>query len=107
MPQCSFNQTPKQSARKGFIDLVAQDDAAIDLAQAALLIALEEYPDLDIAGCLAHLDLLARQVCATLGVSEPDKLMRLPGEVDPLTAIEAINQVPCTQEQSKSNQTAN
>ncbi len=104
MPEESFNDTPQQSARKGFIDLVAQDDAAIDLAQAALLIALEEYPELDIAGCLAQLDLLARRVCATLGVSEPDKLIRLPGEVDPLIAIEAMNQVLFEQEHFKGNQ---
>ncbi len=72
MPEESLNDTPQQRARKAFIDLVTrEEDAAIDLAQAALLIALEEYPDLDIASCITQLDLLAQRVRSELGLPGP------------------------------------
>lgn len=45
--------------RARFAALMRHDDADIDLAEAALLIAAEEYPDLDLARCLAQLDELA------------------------------------------------
>jgi regulator of sirC expression with transglutaminase-like and TPR domain len=42
-----------------FRHLVSRPDAELDLAQAALLIAEPEYPDLDIPGCLELLDELS------------------------------------------------
>jgi regulator of sirC expression with transglutaminase-like and TPR domain len=45
-----------------FAEEVSRPDGEIDLARAALLIALSEYPDLDIAGYLRRLDELARGV---------------------------------------------
>ena len=46
---------PESASRQRFRTLVAQPEAAIDLAEAALLIACEEYPQLDVAGCRAHI----------------------------------------------------
>jgi hypothetical protein len=82
MPEESLNDTPQQRARKAFIDLIAREDATIDLAQAAFLIALEEYPELDIACYMKQLDLLAGKVRTMLGLAEPDKLTQFPKEMD-------------------------
>jgi regulator of sirC expression with transglutaminase-like and TPR domain len=41
--------------RKLFAELVAQPDEKLDLAEAALLVACEEYPGLDVSGYLARL----------------------------------------------------
>jgi len=46
-------------ARQRLIAMVSKADEAINLAEAALLIAQEEYPDLDIAAYLASLDRMA------------------------------------------------
>ncbi len=94
--------TPQQRARKAFEALCAVgDDAAIDLGRAALLIASEEYPDLDIAHYLAQLDVLAMQVRAALGivdVSEDSELARALQQSGPFSVIDAINQVLFVQE---------
>ncbi|HLI09381.1 MAG TPA: transglutaminase-like domain-containing protein [Ktedonobacteraceae bacterium] len=92
--------TPPQRARKAFEMLCVGDDAAIDLGRAALLIAAEEYPDLDIAHYLAQLDVLAMQARAALGVADLEgaELSRALQERDPLSIIEAINQVLFVQE---------
>jgi regulator of sirC expression with transglutaminase-like and TPR domain len=50
------------SARRAFAALVALPDEAIDLAQASLLIAREEYPDLEVGRYLARLDEMAEAV---------------------------------------------
>src|SRR5690242_10377694 len=52
--------------RRAFADLVRRADWQIDLARAALLIAHEEYPGLDVAAYLARLDTLAGRVRARL-----------------------------------------
>ncbi len=49
------------ASRRRFAALLAQPEAAIDLAEAALLIACEEYPQLDVADYRARLDALGRQ----------------------------------------------
>src|SRR5207249_3520703 len=49
-------------ARRAFAALVALPDDAIDLAQASLLIAREEYPDLEVGRYLARLDEMAAAV---------------------------------------------
>lgn len=46
-------------ARQQFVAVVSQPDDRIDLAEAALLIAREEYPELDVGAYLGRLDELA------------------------------------------------
>jgi regulator of sirC expression with transglutaminase-like and TPR domain len=48
--------------RQSFEAIARGPDAGIDLARAALLVAAEEYPGLDLDGYLDRLDALARQV---------------------------------------------
>ena len=50
-----------------------------DLAEAVLLIAVEEYPDLDIPGCLARIEALAQSLRQRLpaGTSTVDTLLAL------------------------------
>ena len=84
--------------------MVAGEDAAIDLAQAALLIACIEYPDLDMQPYLAQLDALARRVRDSLALAPPDIQPMLPPEIDPLTVLHAINQVLFSEEQFRGNQ---
>jgi regulator of sirC expression with transglutaminase-like and TPR domain len=67
--------------RLAFAQLVQGPEVAIDLAQAALLIAKEEYPDLDVAVCLARLDAMGEEV------------QRLAdGSLDPHRLIAALNE---------------
>lgn len=48
-------------SRQRFGRLLAQPDEAIDLAEAALLVACEEYPELDVEAYRARLDELGRE----------------------------------------------
>ena len=57
---------PGARARQTFARLVQGPEGALDLAVAALLIAKEEYPDLDVSQYLARLDAMAAQVAARL-----------------------------------------
>ena len=50
-----------RSARERFAELVGGIDATIDLAEAALLIAAEAYPGLDVARYVGALDALAAE----------------------------------------------
>jgi regulator of sirC expression with transglutaminase-like and TPR domain len=52
--------------RQSFEAIARGPDARIDLARAALLVAAEEYPGLDLDGYLGRLDALARQVSGRL-----------------------------------------
>src|SRR2546425_5827277 len=52
---------PKKS-RQAFAALLDLPDGAIDLGHASLLIAREEYPDLDIGSYLARLDEMAGEI---------------------------------------------
>lgn len=63
-----------------FRQMVSGPDEEINLAEAALLIASEEYPDLDIAAYLARLD----EMAATLK-------RRLRADISPADAIVALN----------------
>src|SRR5947209_10310805 len=102
----SFPQdTTEQSAYRAFEALVVGEDATIDLAQAALLIACIEYPDLDIAYYLDQLDALARRVRALLALPGPDLLPQLPAEIEPLDVLHALNTVLFKQEQFHGNRT--
>ena len=50
------------AARERFIRLARGPEEQIDLAEAALLIAAEEYPGLDVPAYLARIDELAERV---------------------------------------------
>jgi len=67
-------------ARRRLVELTVRPDEQIDLAEAALLIACEEYPRLDIAGYVKRLDVMARSLEA-----------RLPRAADPSRTAQAIN----------------
>jgi regulator of sirC expression with transglutaminase-like and TPR domain len=58
--------------RQRFAEIVRGPDAGIDLGEAALLIAAEEYPALDVAAWLARLDALASEVERRLGGRDGD-----------------------------------
>jgi len=68
------------SARLAFQRIARTPDAQIDLAEAALWVAAEEYPGLDVARWLAHLGELAATASA-----------RLEGARGTLEAIERLN----------------
>ncbi len=66
-------------ARRLFAEDVARVDGDIDLARAALHVAAEERPDLDVAACVRRLDGLAASVAPDLAAfrSPVDALARL------------------------------
>ncbi len=68
------------SARERFTQAVQRPDESIDLATAALLIAQEEYPELDCGAYLQRLDRMAAEMRD-----------RLPAEAYPLKIIRALN----------------
>jgi regulator of sirC expression with transglutaminase-like and TPR domain len=68
-------------ARQRFIQEVRQPDEYIDLERAALYIAQEAYPDLDVEEYVAALDAMAEEVRE-----------RLPQEEYPLRTIKVLNQ---------------
>ncbi|MEM7050709.1 MAG: transglutaminase-like domain-containing protein [Acidobacteriota bacterium] len=65
------------ASRQRFARLVARPDGQIDLAEGALLIAAEEYPELDIEDQLRRLDGLADAARGALAEVEDDPLLRL------------------------------
>ena len=68
------------AATEGLKNLLIQPEVKLDLAGAALQIASEEYPDLDLASYLARLDRLAERAAGQLSLSvEPDVIDRLDG----------------------------
>jgi regulator of sirC expression with transglutaminase-like and TPR domain len=58
--------TDPRESRKAFAALVALPDDAIDLGHASLLIAREEYPDLDVGSYLSRLDGMAADIARRL-----------------------------------------
>lgn len=66
--------------RRRFASLMRREDDQIDLAEAALVIARTEYPDLDIPAQLRRLDALAEEVLADPAFS-------------PLANIQALNEL--------------
>ena len=103
MPEEYLNNTSQQRARRAFEALIAGEDAAIDLAQAAFLIASEEYLDLDIAHYMTRLDALAYRVRSILSLPQDDLFSPLLPETDLLEAITAINQVLFNEEHFSGN----
>ena len=69
-------------SRQTFRQLITLPDLGIPLAEAALLMACEEYPHLSLEPYLNQLDTMAERVCARIG----------PGEA-PMDKIEKINDV--------------
>lgn len=67
-------------ARRRFAALVDREQEGFRLAEAALLIAQEEYADLDVAANLARLDRIADSIKAQLAL-----------ELDPRRIVEGIN----------------
>jgi len=59
------------AARRQLVELAEGDITNTDLARGALLIALEEYPRLDVEGYLARLDDLAGRAAARGSASDP------------------------------------
>ena len=83
---------PAPSARERFATLVAQPESALDLALAALLVAAEEYPQLEPELYLRRLDLLAERVHD-----------RLAGEQAPLVMLHEMNRVLFEEEGFRGN----
>ena len=67
-------------ARRRFAALAERAQGEFRLAEGALLIAQEEYPDLDVAGYLQRLDVMAEAVSAHLGL-----------EIDPQRIVAQLN----------------
>jgi hypothetical protein len=81
-------------ARSQFLQMLARPDDRIDLPVAALLIAKEEYPELDVPACLSRLDRLAQGVRSCL-----------PGPTDnPFVVLDALNTHLFEQEGFRGNQ---
>jgi regulator of sirC expression with transglutaminase-like and TPR domain len=67
-------------SRRRFSELVSRPDEAVDLAEAALLIACEEYPELDVSRYLAQLDEMGAAFRGRVGAN--------PG---PVTLVRVLN----------------
>lgn len=85
--------TAQQRTYRAFAALLAGDDETIDLAQAALLIASTQYPDLDMAYYTAQLDSLAQRVRTALALPNPHLQPTLPAEIETPQVIEAMNKI--------------
>ncbi|MBI4518283.1 MAG: tetratricopeptide repeat protein [Deltaproteobacteria bacterium] len=68
-----------KNPRERFAELARKPEEDIDLAEAALVIAAEAYPDLDIAAYLRRLDALADEArrFVTPARSDPERIERL------------------------------
>ena len=90
MVKCpSMTEEFSRDKYRAFEELIAGEDATIDIAKAALLIATIAYPDLDPIHSLATLDALAYRVRNMLGLL-PDQT---PETIAPLTVLDAMNKV--------------
>jgi regulator of sirC expression with transglutaminase-like and TPR domain len=66
----------ERASRRQFSALVARPDPQIDLAHAALLIATEEYPELDVDAYRARLDAMGQALAERLQAAEPLQRVR-------------------------------
>jgi regulator of sirC expression with transglutaminase-like and TPR domain len=103
MAEQPFENAAQRRAYLAFEALVTGNDEAISLAQAALLIAAIEYPDLDQASALAQLDALAHRVRLVLALPPVEVQPTLPETLAPQTVLEAMNEVLFVQEQFHGN----
>lgn len=60
----------KETARQQFAAMIASDETDLELDRAALLLAAEEYPALQIEDSLAQLDVLAEEARQRMALSE-------------------------------------
>jgi regulator of sirC expression with transglutaminase-like and TPR domain len=60
-----------ESHRRQLIDMVARPEDEVDLARASLLVACDEYPELELDPYLQRLDAMAEAVRVRLGASAP------------------------------------
>jgi regulator of sirC expression with transglutaminase-like and TPR domain len=79
-------------ARQSFAEIAALDEEALSLDRAALAMALEEYPDLDIPEYLRRIDALAARVEVLIGIDRA-----------PVDVIEGINEALFVQEGLRGN----
>jgi regulator of sirC expression with transglutaminase-like and TPR domain len=79
-------------ARQSFLELAMLDEEAFPLDRAALVLASEEYPDLDIQSYLRKLDSLAASAEVLVGVDRT-----------PINIIESMNEVLFVQEGLRGN----
>jgi regulator of sirC expression with transglutaminase-like and TPR domain len=79
-------------ARRRFAALVSQPQGAFRLAEGALLIAQEEYPELSVASCLARIDAMAETLKTELGF-----------ELDPQRLVARINVYLFDEQQFRGN----
>lgn len=77
------------AARERFVKLARGPEEKIDLAEAALLIAAEEYPGLDVPAYLTRIDGLAERVRRYVRTPPPEVTTRDPDEVA-LTALQRV-----------------
>jgi regulator of sirC expression with transglutaminase-like and TPR domain len=79
-------------SRQAFMELVALDEEAFPLDRAALVVALEEYPELSIQAYLRKLDALAASAEVLVGIDR-----------NPVNVIESVNEVLFVQEGLRGN----
>jgi len=79
-------------ARQSFQAIAALDEESLPLDRAALIMGLEEYPDLDVQEYLRRLDTLAARAEVLVGEDS-----------NPINRIESINQVLFVQEGLRGN----
>lgn len=93
----------RQRTRRAFTSLIARDDASIDLVHAALLIAAEEYPGLDIDQYMDRLGELATRVYAHLETEQGQKAAGLSSTNEDMEKLHALNIVLFEQERFRGN----
>jgi regulator of sirC expression with transglutaminase-like and TPR domain len=79
-------------ARQSFSEIAALDEVSLSLDRAALAIASEEYPSLDIQAYLRKIDTLAARAEVLIGIDRT-----------PVNVIESINEVLFVQEALRGN----
>ncbi len=62
-------------SRRLFAEIVARPDLSVDLGRAALLVACEEYPELDIDRYVERLDALAASVVSSVTDRHPERIL--------------------------------
>ena len=101
-PNMTEEFSKQHNRYRAFEELVAGEDATIDIAKAALLIATIEYPSLDAEHSLAMLDALAYRVRVMLNL--PQTETQLPETIAPLTVLDAMNKVLFEEEGFRGNE---
>jgi regulator of sirC expression with transglutaminase-like and TPR domain len=80
-------------SHQSFREIAALDEDSFPLDRASLVLALEEYPDLDIQACLRRLDTLAARAEVLIGIDR-----------NAVNIIESINEILFVQEGLRGNE---